>query len=99
MLFACKIVPKELFSSHMKIIENTCSALRKKKESQNGSPRRAIWLSVTQLTLELHFGATLLFFPKHDYEEKKRLALSFFFSQCVGRPFIEAVFMTKRSES
>ena len=34
------------------------SALRKKK-SQNGSPRRAIWLSVTQLSLELHFGATI----------------------------------------
>ncbi len=39
-----------------------------KKESQNGSPRRAIWLSVTQLSLELHFGA------KHYYEEKKRLS-------------------------
>ncbi len=37
------------------------TALRK-KESQNGSHRRAIWLSVTQLSLELH------------YEEKKRLS-------------------------
>ena len=44
----------------------------RKKESQNGSPRRAIWSSVrrgtidllvlprlTQLSMELYFGATL----------------------------------------
>ncbi len=35
------------------------SCTEKKKESQNGSPRGAIWLSVTQLSLELHFCATL----------------------------------------
>ncbi len=33
--------------------------IEKKKESQNGSSRRAIWLFVTQLSLELHFGAAL----------------------------------------
>ena len=33
--------------------------LRKKKESQNGSPRKAVWSSVTQLSMELHFGALL----------------------------------------
>ena len=30
-----------------------------KKESQNGSHRRAVWSSVTQLSMEPHFGATL----------------------------------------
>ncbi len=30
--------------------------------------KQAIWLFVTQLSRELHFGA------KHDYEEKKRLS-------------------------
>ena len=30
-----------------------------KKESQNGSPRKAVWLFVAQLSMELHFGATL----------------------------------------
>ncbi len=32
----------------------------KKKESQNGSPtRRAVWSSVTQLSMELHFAKTV----------------------------------------
>ena len=35
------------------------SHTEKKKESRNGSPRKAVWSSVTQLSLELHFGATL----------------------------------------
>ena len=52
-------------------------ALRK-KESQNGSPGRAIWLSVTQLSMELHFCATLYrrAVSKHDYEEKKWLSIT-----------------------
>ncbi len=33
--------------------------LRKKKENQNVSPRRAVWLSITLLSMEPHFGATL----------------------------------------
>ncbi len=41
----------------------------RKKESQNGPPRRAVWLSVTQLSMEPHFGAT-----KDDYEERKWLS-------------------------
>ncbi len=45
-----------------------CGAYTEKKKSQNGSLRRAIWLSVTQLSVELHFGA------KHDYEGKKWLS-------------------------
>ncbi len=43
----------------------TCFFLNKdctenKKENQNGSPRRAVWSSVTQLSMELHFSS------KHD---------------------------------
>ncbi len=45
-----------------------------KKESQNGSPRRAIWLSVTQLSMELHFGATL--YRRAVSEAKKRSDLA-----------------------
>ncbi len=31
----------------------------RKKDSQNGSPRRIDWSSETQLSMKLHFGATL----------------------------------------
>ncbi len=57
------------------------------KESQTGSPKRAIWLSLTQLSMQLNFGATLYrravseqkkgpiwLSMKHDYEEKKWLS-------------------------
>ncbi len=43
--------------------------LRKKKESQNGSPRRVIWLSITQLSLELQ---TWLWRKKTDSPPQKR---------------------------
>ncbi len=32
-------------------------AAPRKKKSQNGSPRRAVWSSITQLSVELNFGA------------------------------------------
>ncbi len=71
------------------------NTLRNRK-SQNGSPRRAIWLSVTQFSLELHFGATLHnTLPKHLAQTallhkrerfskllSKRAILALFFSQC-----------------
>ncbi len=44
---------------------NESNPTLRKEENQNGSPRIAIWLSITQLSEQLHFGATL------DYEEKK----------------------------
>ena len=42
---------------HDRILSN--NAVTEKKDSQNGSPRRVVWSSVTQLSMELHFGATL----------------------------------------
>ena len=59
------------------------STLRK-KESQNGSPRRAIWLSVTQLSIMKKKVALLT----KESRFSKLLSWLSFFSQCT-QPVIQ----------
>ncbi len=58
-----------------------------KKESQNGSPRRAIWLSVTQLSMELHYQEKKWLSPTKESRfskllSKRAILALFFFSVC-----------------
>ncbi len=61
----------------------------RKKESRNGSPRRAIWLSVTQLSLEIMKKKWLSSTKESRFSKllSKRAILALFFSQCNWRSF------------
>ncbi len=51
-------------------------AYTEKKGGQNNSPRRAVWSLVTQLSIELHFGATLSI-ENHSFEKKRAVSKLF----------------------